>query len=484
MMMMKQFILCCLLLHILSYLDAMRLAIIGGGFSGLSTAFKLVKSYKTIHVFDPRPPGQAAASSISGGLMHPFAPRGNLMWKSLEGFEAAQSVLNELAIEGFDQIVSSPHNPHTTSTSTTTTSTTTTSHSNPYAQSLLRPVFTQTDKENWEKAVLRTPDLIERVYPTSGNSDSSRDSGNSGSGGDSGNSDSSRGDSGNIANSGSGGGYSELMVSKDALAYFLIKKVLIFHPVRYLQSLWSVIERKCQDSQWINKQVTHLEDIVQEYDTVVIANSYDMPRLWQQHSQISTLSKPKPPPPPALRVHYIRGRIFQYDNTIEGEGEASSKLFYPAGLLNGEYIVPTTDPHDNDRPVLSCGSSHEHYRQDYIHHHVNEMTYYQSPAKHDGEEEKMRQRLYRLLPLLQTRRETGTSSAVRLSTDRSIEGRLPIVGRHPGFDNVWVLAGLGSKGLIYHALMADYLSQAILSNDEINSIPSCLLPQAHYVKHT
>eukprot|EP01039_Chlorochromonas_danica_P004976 gene4976-5464_t len=410
----------------------MRLAIIGGGFSGLSTAFKLVKSYKTIHVFDPRPPGQAAASSISGGLMHPFAPRGNLMWKSLEGFEAAQSVLNELAIEGFDQIVSSPHNPHTTSTSTTTTSTTTTSHSNPYAQSLLRPVFTQTDKENWEKAVLRTPDLIER----------------------------------------------------DALAYFLIKKVLIFHPVRYLQSLWSVIERKCQDSQWINKQVTHLEDIVQEYDTVVIANSYDMPRLWQQHSQISTLSKPKPPPPPALRVHYIRGRIFQYDNTIEGEGEASSKLFYPAGLLNGEYIVPTTDPHDNDRPVLSCGSSHEHYRQDYIHHHVNEMTYYQSPAKHDGEEEKMRQRLYRLLPLLQTRRETGTSSAVRLSTDRSIEGRLPIVGRHPGFDNVWVLAGLGSKGLIYHALMADYLSQAILSNDEINSIPSCLLPQAHYVKHT
>lgn len=431
----------------------MRLAIIGGGFSGLSTAFKLMKSYKTIHVFDPRPPGQAAASSISGGLMHPFAPRGNLMWKSLEGFEAAQNVLNELSMEGFDQIVSSPSNNHhhdnmlanphhitSTTTTTTTTTTATTCHSNPHAQCLLRPVFTLSDKENWQQAVLRTPELVERIDVTP-TSSSSR--------------------------------YSELMVSKDALAYFLIKKVLIFHPVRYLQALWSVIERRCPNSQWISKNVTNLEDMVEDYDSVVVANSYDMPRLWQQH--LSTLSQP-----PSLRVHYIRGRIFQYDNTI-GEKKIG-KPFYPAGLLSGEYIVPTTDPHDHDRPILSCGSSHEHYRQDYIHHHINDLTYYQSPAKHDEAEEKMRERLYRLLPLLQTRQEIGTSSAVRLATDRSIEGRLPIVGRHPGFDNVWVLAGLGSKGLIYHALMANYLSQAILSNDEINTIPSCLLPRAHYVK--
>jgi len=60
---------------------------------------------------------------------------------------------------------------------------------------------------------------------------------------------------------------------------------------------------------------------------------------------------------------------------------------------------------------------------------------------------------------------------------RTHRGKLPIVGRLDGGAHsrtfsgggeggVWVLSGLGSRGLLYHALLADFLVTAMLAGDD------------------
>jgi hypothetical protein len=51
-------------------------------------------------------------------------------------------------------------------------------------------------------------------------------------------------------------------------------------------------------------------------------------------------------------------------------------------------------------------------------------------------------------------------------------GRIPCAN---GINNVWMMSGFGSRGLIHHSLVAEYLVKSILANDE-NIIPSCLKP--------
>jgi glycine/D-amino acid oxidase-like deaminating enzyme len=70
----------------------------------------------------------------------------------------------------------------------------------------------------------------------------------------------------------------------------------------------------------------------------------------------------------------------------------------------------------------------------------------------------------------------SVSWGVRAAPPRSHRGPLPFVGRldlpmlastseHPARPAVWLLAGLGSRGLVYHAWLAERLAQAVLSGD-------------------
>ena len=71
-------------------------AIVGGGLAGLATAWQLATAARppaSITIWDPRPPGQAEASSVAGGLLHPLSPRNKLLWAGPEGFEATIGLL-------------------------------------------------------------------------------------------------------------------------------------------------------------------------------------------------------------------------------------------------------------------------------------------------------------------------------------------------------------------------------------------------------
>lgn len=70
------------------------MTIVGGGLAGLSTAWHLATDgAASITILDPRPPGQAEASSVAGGLLHPLTPKSKLIWAGLEGFEATSRLL-------------------------------------------------------------------------------------------------------------------------------------------------------------------------------------------------------------------------------------------------------------------------------------------------------------------------------------------------------------------------------------------------------
>lgn len=57
-------------------------------------------------------------------------------------------------------------------------------------------------------------------------------------------------------------------------------------------------------------------------------------------------------------------------------------------------------------------------------------------------------------------------SGVRAITHRRHEGAVPYLGRLHSSENWWVLTGLGVRGLVYHALMAELTVQAMRSQDE------------------
>lgn len=44
--------------------------------------------------------------------------------------------------------------------------------------------------------------------------------------------------------------------------------------------------------------------------------------------------------------------------------------------------------------------------------------------------------------------------------NRNQRGRTPTAGKHSKYDNVWMIGGLGSRGLLYHALLARLVIQA------------------------
>lgn len=58
----------------------------------------------------------------------------------------------------------------------------------------------------------------------------------------------------------------------------------------------------------------------------------------------------------------------------------------------------------------------------------------------------------------------------------SFIGRLPIVGKLPNYENIWLLTGFGSRGLLHHAVLSDYLCQAIITKNH-NLIPIELQPK-------
>nr|BAD95350.1 putative D-amino acid dehydrogenase [Arabidopsis thaliana] len=76
----------------------LRYAILGAGFAGISVAWHLLKESPkelrlSVDVYDEVGIG-GGASGVSGGLLHPYSPKGKLLWHGAECWRECLELLN------------------------------------------------------------------------------------------------------------------------------------------------------------------------------------------------------------------------------------------------------------------------------------------------------------------------------------------------------------------------------------------------------
>jgi len=139
-----------------------------------------------------------------------------------------------------------------------------------------------------------------------------------------------------------------------------------------------------------------------------------------------------------LPVHQIKGQMAQYRSNVPLDWDyAISGRGYIAHLNGYDWVVGSTFEHHFDH----------------------------AETDRDGLEF-LEQKVDTILPNLRGNSTLiGQWSGIRLGTPN----RLPIIGRHPTLAGHWVFTGLGSKGLMYSAWLAEILAKVMLGSTE--SIP-------------
>lgn len=74
-----------------------RFAVLGAGFAGVSVAWHLLQHTRScepvsVDLYDESGIG-GGASGVSGGLLHPYSPKGKLLWNGAKGWVAALKLL-------------------------------------------------------------------------------------------------------------------------------------------------------------------------------------------------------------------------------------------------------------------------------------------------------------------------------------------------------------------------------------------------------
>lgn len=215
----------------------------------------------------------------------------------------------------------------------------------------------------------------------------------------------------------------------------------VLHVPSYLQGLWMACEELATQNdddcaaQWNLVDSLSLDDWkerLQEFDTVVLAagNGLFHDALLQQQD---------------FPVDLIRGQSI--------EMKVDEQNLIEEALLCGKYISPL--PSKNR---ILIGASHEWkaepLNQEELVHELKERSYQLAPFVWDG----------------------GTidtiTSGFRVQSRRGTFGRSPIIGSLQEEDatsfhlhsNAWIFTGLSSRGLLYHGLYGDILTDAILGN--------------------
>jgi glycine/D-amino acid oxidase-like deaminating enzyme len=206
-------------LRMSSSLGGKSIAVVGGGFAGLSTILRLKrKPVKSITLIDRLPVGDAEASSAAGGLMHPLSPRGMFLWKGLESYKSSKTQFELVETVSTIPVINKN-------------------------MRLIRPCLTNTAEELWKKASLTLPEWVEalsvdelkKIHVSSANRIKS--------------------------------------------AYH-IKNALVINSKRYLEALWSTIEEDDARISFSLQEVNDLNYLSGKYDLVIVSAGAGSPRLW------------------------------------------------------------------------------------------------------------------------------------------------------------------------------------------------------------
>lgn len=209
----------------------------------------------------------------------------------------------------------------------------------------------------------------------------------------------------------------------------------VIHVPTYLKGLWKECqELSKQTVEWVPRSISKSDwdGCLDQFDAVVLAAGSG---LWTAEN--SALGNEFP-------VELVRGQSVEMriDPSLSHPNEA---------VLCGKYIVPRPG---EDKMLI--GATHEY----------KEMPWDKEEVTTD-----LRNRSEGLAPVVWDKGMVeGVTCGIRVQSRRGPKGRMPIVGlwkdgkaSHP---NVWLFTGLSSRGLIYHGLFGDILSDAILKGDD------------------
>lgn len=254
--------------------------------------------------------------------------------------------------------------------------------------------------------------------------------------------------------------------STTALAGVRMKRAVVVDSPAYLRALWAEILKNCPHAEWMQRKVSSVLDLSQQYDAVILACGGGVVSLCKQVN-LPTGNK-------IDKLRLIRGQNAVYESSSESFGSYGHRN----GYLSGEYCLPYVHK--------SGSAAKEHMLAGSTHEHITSMQYETLTTGDKSPDLSVLQaqiqtRLERICPALSHCTPVHVVAGTKVVTNRDALGRLPIVGklhmqsddRANSVDNVWVHTGFGSRGLVLHALTSGYLSQALLHNDEAR-IPECL----------
>jgi glycine/D-amino acid oxidase-like deaminating enzyme len=202
----------------------------------------------------------------------------------------------------------------------------------------------------------------------------------------------------------------------------------VIHVPSYLKGLWSaccsaapdraqwIVEPGCTDSSFDWKQK------LAEFDTVVFSAGSGL---------FSNLV-----PVEELPVTLVRGQSI----VLKLDG---GSLGY--AMLGGKYISPLPE-----KDEVLIGATHE---------------FDEIPWDKERVQEELKARSYQFTS---TFWDNGCidriTSGVRVQSDRGKFGRMPIIGKYETqtHDNAWIFTGLSSRGLLYHGVFGDLLTDMVL----------------------
>jgi len=415
-----------------------HVAIIGGGLAGLSVAYHLLKQQQTcvsVTIFDSMPsPGVGGASSVAGGLLHPFSPRGNkIVHLGKEALKVANQLINDSLSDGDDT-----------------------------CNVVLRDEFyrlanTEEGGKLLQQAAIQYPNIAtwmtkeqisESIYYTSSNfffQDSNKTQ-------------------------------TEEFLSTIFGGVLLTNGCKVIHVPSYLQALW----RKCQSlssqtnsARWIQTptSIPWQQQYLEEFDSIVYAAGSGM--FFQENTSGDTatcLSSPMLTVPlSSLPISFVRGQ------SIELNFPSHEQQELPA-ILCGKYFCPLPSEYSTIRgntnrssTRILLGATTEHY--DF----KQKQVILRSP---DDAKRDLKKRTSSFFPKeMWHLPHFKSTSGWRVQSYRTFQGRLPIVGKldskeHAidGIQDAWIFTGLSSRGLLYHGLFGRILSEAILQKSDVTMI--------------
>jgi len=418
--------------------DVNNVAIVGGGLAGLSVAYHLLKKttatnkdrttspFLRLTIFDKAPVGTGGASSVAGGLLHPFSPRGKLIHMGLEGLDATNHLVS----------VASKYEPQCI-----------------LRDQMYRLALTEQHQQQLEETATKFPQHCDWLDATEMND------------------------------------ICHTSESRGGLRFKSGKVIHVPTYLKGLWKACEELSSKqyCGDDdddvgiEWVLLQQNNQQEepsspptqeewknMLQDFDTVVLSAGAGL-----LQDQLLTATSESPEASSSWPVQLVRGQSVELQvptpatTSITSPSSTDIETQSPSyeAVLCGKYVTPLLESNK-----MLIGATHEFQRD---------------PMTAEEVTKDLRERSYDLAPWLWDDGVVDTiTHGWRVQSNRGPHGRTPILGRIPSplslsstteegddidfvlHDNAWIFTGLSSRGLIHHGLYGEILTDAILANDE------------------